>query len=125
MSRSAVPAATLEFDAFSVGIGAAVISGGFSLLEPFLSALTGTLAALAVAAWVARLRRGPVGEWLRGSRPIALAILATGAGLFLAPQPAWATYRGLVLGLALVPLWLAERSAARPLGRTIAGGTSE
>jgi len=107
----------LEFEAFGAAVGAAVVSGACALVEPFLAALTGALAALAVAGWVSLLRGRRVarGDLARPGTVLALGLLAVAAALYLLAAPELAATRGLLLGAGLVPLWLVERGRA-PLG---------
>lgn len=106
-------AATIEFDTFGVGVGLAVIVGALSLLAPYLDALTAALAALALAGWAAGRshdrRFGRTGD--ASLRVVGVAGAAAGAVAFLLLPGSTAGVRGLVLGLALVPLWLIERRA--------------
>lgn len=102
----------VEFDAFGAAVGVGVVSGALSVVEPFLTALTGTLAALALAGWITLLRQRGAGlaELGRPGTAVALSVLVGGTTIFfLAPGPL-TILRGLVLGLALAPLWLAERN---------------
>jgi hypothetical protein len=107
----------VEFDAFGVAVGCALVSGGLSVALPFLLALTGTLAALAFASWVVLLQqRAAPYRSLRGRSPLlALGLLGVGAGAYLADPPLVGPERGLLLGLALVPLWLRERNRPFPV----------
>ena len=81
------PSSLLGFETFGTAIGLAVVAGALSLLTPALSVLTGTLAALAIA--------------------------AAGAAAYLDPLGPLGPFRGLILGVSLVPLWVAERGIAR------------
>ena len=97
-------------DAFGTAVGLAVISGALAILTPFLAELTAALAALALAAWlvagggtVALRHRLPSGGWW------AFVPLAAGAGVFLGFSSVPVGERALLLGLSLVPLWVAER----------------
>jgi hypothetical protein len=108
----------IDYDAFGLAVGSAVISGALALLEPFLVALTGALAALALAGWMSwRRRRSARWTELGHPRPAAaLGVLLVGVLAFaVLPEP-WAEFRGLALGLALVPLWLHERHRSGPAG---------
>ena len=104
----------LGFEAFGVAVGATLVSGALSLAAPFLIALTGALAALAIAGWSARLRRtGPFRAGLLRPRPIvALAILGSVTVIFLFPPTALDAARGLILALGLLPLWAVERGVS-------------
>lgn len=107
---------TLELDTFGLAVGTALIAGGLSVVASFLAALVGALAALALASWAMAL--GP-DRWTRGrwrSSGPGLAALALGALGFLHPPTGLIAYRGLVLALGLVPLWVLERRASeRPV----------
>jgi hypothetical protein len=106
-----------EFDSFSTAAGSSLISGALSVVAPFLTALTVTLVALAVAGWVAllRQRRFPARDLVHPSRLAALATLASGATFFLLPVSFTVDLRGLALATTLVPLWLVERGRPRGL----------
>jgi len=103
-----------EFDVVGVSVGAAVVSGALSVVAPSLGALTASLAALALAGWLALARRTPSPPRHFGSvrGVLALVSLGFGAGLFLARTGGLEPYRGLVLGLSLVPLWSVARRLA-------------
>lgn len=108
--RRGLPA--VEFDAFGVAVGASLVAGGLAIVLPFLLALTATLSALALAAWVAVARtrlpaRAASGRW-RGAVPLLL--LGAGAVVFLLDPPPLARVRGLVLAVSLLPLWARERN---------------
>jgi len=115
MTAGAGPASPFEFEAFGAATGCAVVSGALSLIAPYLTALTGALAALAVAGWISTLRRRSIGatELLRPALLGSLAGLAIGVGIFLFAAPPLGTARGLLLALTLVPIWLLERRPAR------------
>ncbi len=109
----------VEFDAFGVAAGCAVVSGALSVVEPFLDALTGTLSAIALAGWLSLLRRR--GEGLRDvahpGTALGLGTFAAGAVAFLVAPASIAGLRGLLLGLTLIPLWLSERNRSlKPRG---------
>lgn len=114
MSAPGVGTGELGFDAFGSACGLAVISGGLSLVVPMFVPLTATLAALAVAGWASIHRSGR----MRVGRSLVLAVtygapfvaLSVGAVVFLDPPGSLGAYRGLLLGVALVPLWAAERA---------------
>lgn len=115
MSSSGRISPAKGFDTFGVSVGAALVAGVLSIGIPFLAALTGTLAALAVASWV-MVRGPPTVFWetfLPARRAIGLGILAGGAALFLFPPPLLATLRGPLLALTLLPLWWVERQGTR------------
>jgi hypothetical protein len=102
------PVPVVEFEVVGVAVGAALVSGALSVLGPYLASLTGALAALAFAGWIAgRSSTGPgLGPALREPGALlALASLAAGAAVYLGLAAPFARWRGLVLGVALVPLW--------------------
>jgi hypothetical protein len=108
--RGAVPS-VLGFEVFGAAVGLAVITGALAVVAPSLSALTGVLAALAIAGWVTQQRREGQGGMnpRRHRRWAALGVLALGAVVYFAPPVGGEPLRGLVLGAALVPLWVVER----------------
>jgi hypothetical protein len=101
----------IELDVVGVAVAGALVSGGLSLVSSYLTALPGSLAALALAGWVAQLRRsadrGPL-RAPRGTRP-ALVAFAAGVAVYLFAPGILASFRGLLLGLALLPLWDSAR----------------
>ncbi|MGA8275978.1 MAG: hypothetical protein WB789_02255 [Thermoplasmata archaeon] len=106
---TAVPgrALTAEFDVVGVSVGGALVSGALSVVAPSLVGLTGSLAVLALAGWLVLVRQAPGSprrKWT-GSSGWALASVALGAALFLGGVGLLLNFRGLVLGLSLVPLW--------------------
>jgi hypothetical protein len=115
MTRSSFGSALGEFDVLGVATTCALVVGAFSLLAPFLSSLTGTLAALALAGWCSKLRPGgaSVRGIVRPGRGIALAAFGGGVILFVGPL-ASSLFRGLVLGVAIVPLWFVEKRRPVP-----------
>lgn|GEM_PF-1897159 len=114
----------MGFDTFGVAVATALVAGGLSLLAPFLTALTGTLAALAVTSWVVLhgQRNGTWREFLTAARKLGLGILGVGAALFLLPSGPLVPLRGIVLALTLLPLWWVERGRTRSLPRSGNGG---
>jgi hypothetical protein len=100
-----------DFDSFSVAAGSSLITGGLSVVAPFLTALSVTLVVLALAGWVVLLRKEhSIGRSAATSRRwTALGALVLGGVLFLFPAPVPRALHGLVLPVALVPLWLVER----------------
>jgi hypothetical protein len=106
-----------EFDSFSVATGTALVAGALSVVAPFLYALSVTLVVLAVAGWVALVRRergvGPRPRPTR--RAVALGVLGLGVVLVLSSVILPVALHGLVLPAALVPLWVVERG--RPARR--------
>jgi hypothetical protein len=116
MNRAPATLLAIEHDAFGLAVGTALVAGGLSLVAPFLSALVGALAALALASWtVTRAEERAAGVRRRlGRATVALALLGAGAALYgLAPE-GFGGFRGIALALSLVPLWMVER---RPEGR--------
>ncbi len=123
-ARRPTPAA-LEFDTFSVAVGLSIIVGALALVAPYLNALTVALVALAAAVWAAGRARGGTGGLSRTLTDQAGGLLATTAGIgafFLLPGP-FATARGLVLALSVVPMWWIERRGVS--GRPIREGRRE
>lgn len=100
------PALPFELEVFSSALGCGLVAGALSLIAPSLAALSGALAALAFAGWCAELARDrPIGPALGRPRTlVALGIVGVGAVLYGFPGPV-AAERGLVIALALVPLW--------------------
>lgn len=112
MNRLPAGPASLGFDAGSTATGLGLITGALAILDSFLAVLTGTLAAIAVAAWAIERRRSPGSPVprFRGRTVFALGALAVGSGLFLAPPAGIAPFRALLLALLLLPLWYDTRS---------------
>ena len=96
-----------ETDVVPVAAGAGLVSGLLSLIGPYLVSLTGALAAIAFAGWVAALAEPRTGRWTlrRWKIGLALGALAVGALLFLAPPPVLLRFRALPLAGSLLPLW--------------------
>jgi len=114
--RFAGPGAPLGFDAGATATGLGIITGGLSLAVPSLVVLTGTLASIAVAAWLLGQRRNP-GPRVPGARRrtvIALGALVAGGFLFLDPPPAIGPFRALLLAILLLPLWHESRVRRSP-----------
>ena len=100
----------LGFAAFGTSVGLAVLLGALSVAVPGLVAVTGTLAALAVAGWATLPRRlGPTPWARRGAVSLVGCALLLGAAAYLLPPVFLVPYRGLAIALGLVPLWLLER----------------
>lgn len=101
----------LEFDAFSVAVGLAVISGALSVAAPYLTPLTVVLDALAVAGWAAGRSHDRDGliRGLGSFRGTGILIAAAGATAFVLLTGPLSAARGLALALSFVPLWLWER----------------
>jgi hypothetical protein len=105
----------LGFETFGTAVGLALVVGALSLVAPPLTVLAGTLAALAIAGWASlRYREHLPPRWAGSSaRWAAVAAASAGALVYLDPPGVMAPFRGLVLGVGLVPLWVAERTIAR------------
>lgn len=112
MTDGARVAPLFEFEAFSAAVGSGVVCGALSFLVPFLVAPTASLAALALAGWISiARRRGTLTRRGIGTGPaIALCLLGCAAVGFLVPPPPLAPFRGLLLGMSVVPLLVAERT---------------
>jgi len=110
-AREPIPT-VFDFEAFSVGLGLAIVCGAMSVLVPPLVAPTAALAALTLAAWVSLIRRQrPLVRKEFGSGSlVALGVLGGTALGFLDPPSLLVPFRGLLLAGGLVPLFLAERS---------------
>ena len=120
MTRSGNALPRIELDAFGAAVGAALVCGGLSVAFPPLLAPTATLAALAVAGWAAlALRNGALTRHRVGSG-ISLSVLGGAAAAFLLNPPVLVSARGLLLGAALLPLFLSvrDRTALPSLLRT-------
>jgi hypothetical protein len=115
MTGRPFPGSLLGFETFGAAVGLTIVAGALSLVAPDLTVLAGTLAALAVAGWASLRYRGrPVPAGNRSGTPwVALAAAAAGAVAFLDPPGLLGAFRGLILGIGLVPLWVAERKVAR------------
>ena len=114
VAPSSSVALSIEFDAFSVAVGLAIVAGALSLLAGYLTSLTVALAALAFAGWAARSASSVVpGQRIVSIRGLGISFLVIGIALFLLLPPPWAGGRALVLALSLVPLWAAERPTSR------------
>jgi len=107
---------SLGFEAFGASVGLALVSGGLAIVLPFLAALTGTLCALAVAAWVADRRHRSAGRRPTVARLEFVAWIWTGgaAAAFLDPPPAFGPYRAVALALGLAAVWAAGRRVPPP-----------
>ena len=115
MTAPSAVGSLLGFETFGTAVGLSLVVGALSLVAPMLTVLAGTLAALAIAglgfAPLPGAPPAPVGRF--GARWAALAATAAGALVYLDPPLAVAPFRGLVLGVGLVPLWVSERALAR------------
>ena len=113
----------VEFEVFGTSTGVGLVAGALSVVDPFLAALAGTLAALALAGWASMLRRRGAGraELARPDRLLALGLLGAGAIVYAVPIPGLTGLRGLLVALAVVPLWLAERRRPAGRGRPVGG----
>ncbi len=103
----------LGFDPFSAAVGVAVVVGAIAVVQPYLVAFTGTLAALALASYLLarRVRRSRRSRTASGER-WALGAVGIGGVLFLAPPPGYLPFRALGLALALAVLWRVRRAPA-------------
>ena len=121
-SRS-VRVVPVEFEVFGTSTGVGLVAGALSVVYPFLASLAGTLAALALAGWASMLRRRGVGraELARPDRLLALGLLGAGAVVYGIPTPGLTGFRGLLVALAVVPLWFAERHRPAGPGRPVGG----
>ena len=100
-------------DVVATSVGGGCVSGMLSLLDPALAALTATLALLAIVGWIDRVRRLAGAHrqrtWQRTRGPLAL--LAAIAVLCVTAPPAGLPWKGVALGLALVPFgWASWRA---------------
>ena len=111
----------VEFEVFGTSLGAGLVAGALSVVDPFLVALAGTLAALALAGWASMLRRRGIGraELARPDRLLALGLLGGGAIVYGLSVPGLTAFRGFLLVLAIVPLWLTERRRSFAPGRSV------
>jgi hypothetical protein len=101
----------VEFDTFRAAVGLAIIAGALGLVAPYLDSLAAALAALAAAGWAAAhaRQRSAGASGVGPARSAGLASVALGAAaFFLLPGPL-ALGRGLLLGLAWLPMWWIER----------------
>jgi hypothetical protein len=105
-----------EYDVLGTAATCSLVAGSLSLVDPFLTSLTGTLVALTFAGWCSRLGRpgNPVRRVAWRGRGLALAALSLAVLVSLAPPGPILPFRGVVLGAAVVPLWRVERS--HPVG---------
>lgn len=101
----------VEFEVVGVAVAGALVAGGLALVDPFLASLSGALAALALAGWVAQISGAGTRSVRRMGRSGAAALtsLSVGAVIFLASPSALTRVRGLLLAVSLVPLWMAAR----------------
>lgn len=115
MTAARAPSWGRELDVVGVSVGAGLVSGALSTVAPALAGLTGALAALALAGWVALAQQtsGSIRDVLTRSSAGALASVGLGSGIFLAGGASLAPFRGLALGLSLVPLWGVARRGDR------------
>ncbi|MCI4365365.1 MAG: hypothetical protein L3K10_04805 [Thermoplasmata archaeon] len=116
MNGSAGALTLAEFDVVGVSVGGALVSGALSLVGPYLAGLTGALAALTLAGWAALLHQAPSRRTHRLPTPevTALVSVVLGAGIFLGGPNGVAPFRGLVLAVSLIPVWMvARRSSTR------------
>lgn len=113
MSRAGPDVGEFGFDTFGTACGLAVVTGALALLTPTFNVLTATLVALALAGWASRHRtraEGPRGGAVFvAPYVLSFGVLAAAVALFLDPRGTLGPCRGLLLGVALVPLWVTER----------------
>lgn len=123
IGRPSARTVPVEFEVFGTSIGVGLVAGALSVVDPFLVALAGTLAALALAGWASMLHRHDVqrADLARPDRLLALGLLVAGAVVYGVPIPGLTQYRGLLVALAVVPLWVAERRRPAGLGRPVGG----
>jgi len=111
MSGTPMPRSPLGFDAFSASVALGVIAGALSVLWPPLDGLVAALASLAVVGaamrYGSRSRAGRRRLTARGATVVGIAGLT--AIVFLDPPAPLALWRGLLLGLSIVPWWAVER----------------
>jgi hypothetical protein len=114
MNGSRARSPVLEFEVVGVAVGAAFVSGALALLDGDLTSLTGALAALAFAGWVAHRAGDPSGRTrpFRERDGVVVGFLALGAVVFLAGPGVLQRFRALFLATTLLPLWLTARGAA-------------
>ena len=117
MTDRTLTGSILGFETFGTAVGLAVVAGALSLIAPPLSVLVGTLAALALAGWASVRYRtgGPRGSVGSKARAGALVAAALAGIVYLDPPQAMEPLRAFLLGLGLVPLWVAERRTPRTL----------
>lgn len=100
-------------EAFGTAAGLAIVVGALAVVARPFDALTGTLTVLAVAGWASTHRRSYGGLATLGRSPgayaVAFGVLGAAAVLFAETPPSFVPWRGLLLGLAIVPLWGTER----------------
>ncbi|MGI0071565.1 MAG: hypothetical protein ACRECT_05815 [Thermoplasmata archaeon] len=113
----------VEFDAFRVAVGLALIAGGLSLVASYLDALTLTLTALAAAGWAAAhaSERAAGTAGLGVGERLGLASAVAGAALYFLLPPPLSVVRGLLLAASLLPLWWAGRPHRAPWARRTEG----
>jgi len=107
--------AALEFEAFGVAVGSALVCGLLSTLVNWLVSPTATLSALALAGWISLSRRRGTLSWhgFDTRTTTALGVLGVAAVGFLVPPAPLVPVRGLLLAGGLVPLVAVERHRAR------------
>jgi len=106
----------LALDAFGSATGLAVVCGALAIVVPFLVSVTGTLAAIAVAAWtIARASADEARSFRHGSTAVAAVGLAVAAVVYLKPPASFGPYRALLLALVTATFWAIERRPVVPL----------
>lgn len=120
MTGPAAFGAMVEFEAFGVAVGFALLCGILSTFVTWLVSPTATLAALALAGWVSLSRRRGTLSWRRldARSTVALGVLGGATVGFLDPPSPLVPVRGLLLAGGLVPLFAIER--LRPKFRSLA-----
>lgn len=88
-----------------------LLAGGLSIVLPYFDGLTLALSALGAGAAVVRAAPEPRTSPRRRSRSLWTGVVfsAAGMGVFLLGPPILDRVRGLVLGVAAVPLWIVAR----------------
>jgi len=114
-SRRATPSpfasAPVEFDTFRVAIGLAIVVGALSVAADYLDVLVLTLVALGTTGWVAGHLRGAALPTVRvdWTHVVGFALAGSGLAFYFLAAPPFSAFRGLLLGLAWLPLWGSER----------------
>jgi hypothetical protein len=109
VSPSSLAQARLGFEAFGAASGLSIVVGALSVVAPYLTVLTATLALLAVAGWAVERRSSPRAAPAHHRTGVGLGVLTVASALFLDASPALREVRGLVLGLGVAGFWAAVR----------------
>lgn len=109
--RPRLPPPELSMDTVDAAGFFGLLAGALSIVLPYFDGLTLAMSALGAGAAVVRSGREPRPQGRQGSRVLwsGVAMTAAGMAVFLAAPPVLDQVRGLVLGTAAVPLWLAAR----------------